>query len=118
MIYAIPFAGVALLDLIVNNGVSVDYLVGSRSDPNQSRREITTQEKAAYALLLEDSPNIARGGEVGQIVYGHDFQVYILGLLDVLLKDDERTTSLLRALSKIVSSVADPNDKLTHYLQQ
>jgi len=89
-------------------GVSVDYLVGSRNDPLQSRREITTQEKAAYALLLEDNPVIARGGEVGSIVYGHEFQVYILGLLDVMLRDDEKSSVLLRMLSKIVESVSDP----------
>jgi len=89
-------------------GVSVDYLVGSRNDPLQSRREIVTQEKAAYALLLEDNPVIARGGEVGSIVYGHEFQVYILSLLDVMLRDDEKSSVLLRMLSKIVESVSDP----------
>lgn len=85
--------------------VSIDYLLDMESSPYKAHKFSVAAERSAYALILEDNPDIRRDGQVGEIVYKHNFQIFILNLLDLLMRNKETKDQWISLLSSITDKV-------------
>lgn len=79
--------------------VNIDYLIGPSDNPQRKRPNNPSHERAAYALLLEDHPEISRDSEVGEIVYKSNFQMLMLTLLTYMQKNKNIKDDWIYALN-------------------
>ena len=92
--------------------ISTDYILGKENPKNLTKEQQKALEKASYALILEDNPTIRRDGEIGKIVYNTSFQILIVKMLDLLLKNDEKDM-IIASFSQFINEM----EQITSLLQ-
>jgi len=84
--------------------VSEEYLFEERKKVGEARYRVS-RDKAAYALILEENPNIDPDGSIAKLVYKHGFQVLILSLLELLSNADEKQDDMIDLISKLINEM-------------
>lgn len=85
----------------------------SEESIEQAKTHTTMMAIDSYVHLLGDDPLIDRGGDVGQLVYGNDFQGWMKKILQRLFQmDSTRRAYIFHVLTRATDGVLDMRDDI------